>query len=71
MTAKLKRLRPGELDDLVLTYMGKHKEPLTAAAIAKGLGGRSAGAVANCFARLAKEKKVRRAGKRPRRYALK
>ncbi len=71
MTAKPKRLRPGELDDLVLAYMGKHKEPLTVTAIAKGLGGRSAGAVANCLARLAKEKKVRRVGKRPRRYALK
>jgi hypothetical protein len=71
MTAKLKRLRPGELDDLVLAYMGKHKEPLTATAVARGLGGRSTGAVANCLARLAKEKKVRRAGKRPRRYALK
>jgi hypothetical protein len=69
--AKPERLRPGELDDLVLAYMRKHKEPLTAAAIARGLGGRSAGAVANCLARLAKEKKVRRAGKGPRRYALK
>ena len=66
MTAKFKRLRPGELDGLVLAYMGKHKEPLTATAIGKGLGGRSAGAIANWLARLAKEKKVRRAGKRPR-----
>jgi len=67
-----KRLRPGELDGLVLTYMRKHKgdAPLTATAIGKGLG-RSVGAVANCLARLAKEGKVRQAKKRPRGYALK
>lgn len=52
-----KRLRPGELDGLVLTYMRKHKGngPLTATAIGKGIS-RSAGAVANCLARLAKAK---------------
>jgi hypothetical protein len=49
MTAKRKRLRPGQLDPLVLAYMRKHKAdaPLTATAVGKGLG-RSAGAVANC-----------------------
>jgi hypothetical protein len=69
--AKAKRLRPGELDGLVLAYMAKHKDdaPLTATAIGKGLG-RSAGAVANCLARLAKEQKVQQAKKRPRAYAL-
>ena len=67
-----KRLRPGELDGLVLTYMRKHTDdaPLTATAIGKGLD-RSAGAVANCLARLAKEGKLRQAKKRPRAYALK
>jgi hypothetical protein len=47
--------RPGELDGLVLSYLCKHQKagPLTATAIANGLGGRSAGAVANCLARLA------------------
>ena len=71
--AKGKRLRPGELDGLVLTYIAELKDdgPLTATAIAKGLGGRSSGAVANCLARLTKEKKVRQAKKRPRRYAIK
>jgi hypothetical protein len=67
--AKSKRLRPGELDGLVLAYMGKHREPLTAAVIGKGIK-RSSGAIANCLTRLAKEKRVRRAGKRPRRYVL-
>ncbi len=48
MPATLKRLRPGQLDGLVLAYLSKHRKdgPLTATAIAKGLGGRSAGAVA-------------------------
>lgn len=66
-----KRLRPGELDGLVLAYMRKHKGdgPLTATAIGKGIG-RSAGAVANCLGRLAKDKEVRQAKKRPRAYVL-
>ena len=73
IAAKRKRLRPGELDGLVLAYMAEHKgdAPLTATAIGKGLGGRSAGAVANCLTRLAKAKKVRQAKKRPRAYVLK
>ena len=67
-----KRLRPGELDGLVLTYMAEHRDdsPLTATAIGKGLT-RSPGAVANCLSRLAKDKKVRQAKKRPRAYVLK
>lgn len=68
---KAKRLRPGELDGLVLAYLAEHKGdgPLTATAIGKGIG-RSAGAVANCLGRLAKDKKVRQAKKRPRSYVL-
>ena len=69
--AKAKRLRPGELDGLVLSYLAEHKDngPLTATAIGKGIE-RSAGAVANCLARLAKEKRVRQAKKRPRAYVV-
>lgn len=70
--AKAKRLRPGELDGLVLSYLAAHKDdgPLTATAIGKGIE-RSAGAVANCLARLAKKKRVRQAKKRPRGYVVK
>lgn len=66
-----KRLRPGELDDLVLAHMAKHKDdgPLTATAIGKGID-RSPGAVANCLGRLATDRKVRQAKKRPRAYVL-
>ncbi len=66
------RLRPGELDGLVLAYMRKHEEdlPLTASAIGKGIG-RSSGAVANCLARLAKAKLARRAKRKPVAYDLK
>jgi len=70
MTAiKRKRLRPGELDALVLAYMGKNGAdgPLTASAIAKGID-RSSGAVANCLRRLTKAKKVKQAKKAPRAY---
>lgn len=64
------RLRPGKLDGLVLAYLREHKAdgPLTATSIAKGLGGRSAGAVANCLVRLAKERKVKQAKRKPRAY---
>lgn len=70
--AKAKRLRPGELDGLVLSYLAAHKDdsPMTATAISKGIE-RSAGAVANCLGRLAKDKKVRQAKKRPRAYVVK
>jgi hypothetical protein len=69
---KRKRLCPGELDGLVLAYMRKHRDevPLTATSIGKGLGGHSAGAIANCLARLAKEGKLHQAKRRPRAYAL-
>lgn len=68
---KAKRLRPGELDGLVLAYLAEHRDdrPLTATAIGKGIG-RSAGAVANCLGRLVNDKKVRQANKRPRAYVL-
>jgi DNA-binding Lrp family transcriptional regulator len=69
---KAKRLRPGELDELVLAYLSEHRDdgPLTASAIGKGIG-RSSGAVANCLARLVKEKTVRQAKRKPRAFALK
>lgn len=66
------RLRPGELDGLVLAYMRKHEDelPLSASAIAKATG-RSGGAVANCLGRLAKKKEVSQAKGKPRAYDLK
>lgn len=69
--AAKKRLRPGELDAQVLAYMRKHlgDGPLTASAIAKGIG-RSSGAIANCLTRLAKEKKVRQAKRKPRAFVV-
>lgn len=69
---KDKRLRPGELDGLVLAYMRKHKDdaPLTASAIGKGIE-RSSGAVANCLARLARDKQIRKAKRKPRAYVVK
>jgi hypothetical protein len=72
-TAKLKRLRPGQLDCLVLDYVKAHRKegPLTATSIAKGLGGRSAGAVANCLSRLAEDKKIHEVEKHPRRFVIK
>lgn len=56
--AHKERLRPGELDGLVLSYLCKHREegPLTATAVGKGIG-RSPGAVANCLKRLAKTRR--------------
>jgi len=66
------RLGPGELDKLVLAYMGEHKgeAPHTASAIGKAIG-RSSGAVANCLQRREKAKEVRTAQQKPRAYKLK
>lgn len=65
-----RRLRPGELDGLVLAYLAEHGQstPLGPTAVANGLG-RSAGAVGNCLARLAAAGRVRQVDQRPRRYS--
>jgi len=65
-----RRLRPGELDGLVLDHLAKHAEggALSPAAVAKVLG-RSSGAVGNCLARLATAGRVRRVSRQPRRYS--
>jgi DNA-binding IclR family transcriptional regulator len=64
-----KRLRPGELDGLVLGYLAAHgrSDGLSPTAVAKGLG-RSAGAVGNCLARLAAAGRVRQVSDQRRRY---
>lgn len=64
------RLRPGQLDDLVLDYLRNRvaEGPLGPAAVAKGLS-RSSGAVANCLARLAAAGQVRETRQSPRRYS--
>jgi len=65
------RLRPGQLDGLVLHYMKKHKSklPLSPSAVARGIK-RSSGAVGNCPDRLAQAEEVRLVEKKPRRYGL-
>jgi hypothetical protein len=65
------RLRPGQLDGLVLGYMKKHKGelPVTSTKVARGIK-RSSGAVGNCLERLEKQEKVRLTDKKPRRYDL-
>lgn len=70
-TSGQERLRPGQLDGLVLGYMKKHKGelPLTPTKVARGVK-RSSGAVGNCLGRLEKEEKVRLTDKKPRRYDL-
>ena len=63
------RLRPGELDNLVLGFINAHARDAAVGptAVAKALG-RSAGAVGNCLTRLAATDRVRQVGERPRRY---
>jgi len=63
------RLRPGQLDGLVLEFVNAHSKdtPLGVTAVAKGLG-RSAGAVANCLVRLSAAGQVRQVSEHPRRY---
>jgi hypothetical protein len=69
---QVKRLRPGELDGLVLAFMRRNEKnlPMSPTTIAKGIG-RSAGAVGNCLERLVSAKKARLANKAPREYDLK
>lgn len=63
------RLRPGQLDRLVLEFINTQgKSPMGATAVAKALG-RSAGAVGNCLVRLAAAGQVRQVSEHPRRYS--
>jgi len=64
------RLRPGQLDGLVLEFVNAQGKDAAvgATAVAKALG-RSAGAVGNCLVRLAAVGQVRQVSERPRRYA--
>jgi DNA-binding IclR family transcriptional regulator len=63
------RLRPGQLDGLVLEFVNANgkQSPLGVTAVAKALG-RSAGAVGNCLGRLAAAGQVRQVSEHPRRY---
>lgn len=65
------RLRPGQLDGLVLAYLKKNARsaPHGPGAVARALN-RSSGAVANCLVRLARAERVREVSERPRRYSL-
>jgi hypothetical protein len=68
---QVKKLRPGQLDGLVLGYMKKHKGelPISPTKVAHGIK-RSSGAVGNCLGRLEEAEKVRLVDKKPRRYDL-
>jgi predicted HTH transcriptional regulator len=69
-TSSPERLKPGELEGLILTYMQEHPdEPLGPGAVAKALQ-RSSGAVGNGLARLTHAKKVRQINDKPRRYQI-
>ena len=61
------RLRPGQLDPLVLDYVTNQKDPVGPVAVANALG-RSSGAIANCMNRLAKTGDLKRVEDKPRRY---
>lgn len=65
------RLRPGQLDGLVVDYLQAHTSegPLGPTVVAKALG-RSSGAVGNCLNRLAAAGAIRQISERPRRYSL-
>jgi predicted transcriptional regulator len=64
-----RRLRPGELDGLVLELVNARENdtPVGVAAVAKALG-RSTGAVGNCLARLATAGQLEQVSEHPRRY---
>jgi hypothetical protein len=65
------RLKPGQLDGLVLSFLQKNADsgPDAPTAVVKALD-RSSGAVGNCLVRLADAKRVRQVSEKPRRYSL-
>lgn len=65
------RLKPGQLEPLVLAYLKENAAsgPHGATTVATALG-RSSGAVANCLVRLTEAKKAREVSAKPRRYDL-
>lgn len=64
------RLGKGALRSLVFDYLADHAGPdgLSSTAVAKGLGGKSSGAVGNALARLEADGRVRLTSESPRRY---
>ena len=69
--AGAERLRPGQLDGLVLAFLEENADtgPHGATAVAKALG-RSSGAVGNCLVRLTRTERVREESDKPRSYSL-
>ena len=67
-TSATRRLRPGQLDGLVLDYINSQGAAVGATVVAKALG-RSGGAVGNCLTRLAAAGRVRKVSDKPRRYS--
>ena len=67
-TSATERLRPGQLDRLVLDYINSQGAAAGATVVAKALG-RSGGAVGNCLTRLAAAGSVRKVSDKPRRYS--
>jgi hypothetical protein len=65
--ATIDRLRPGQLDNLVINHVRSLDEPVGPVAVARALG-RSSGAVANCMTRRAKVGDLKQVSDRPRRY---
>jgi predicted ArsR family transcriptional regulator len=63
------RLRPGELDCLVLEHLRGLDMPIGPTMVGKALD-RSAGAVANCMVRLATAGKLKQTSNKPRRYEM-
>ncbi len=65
------RLKPGELEPLVLAYLKENADsgPHGPTAVAKALE-RSSGAVGNCLVRLTRDKRVHEVSETPRRYSL-
>ena len=66
-TSATQRLRPGQLDELVLDYINSQGAAVGATVVAKALG-RSGGAVGNWLTRLVAAGRVRKVSDKPRRY---
>jgi hypothetical protein len=69
--AASEKLRPGQLNDLVLKFMSDHRgEDFTPTQVSKALDGKSSGAILNCLAKHAAKGGLSQTSEKPKRFRM-